>query len=101
VVSDRRRFEHPLSMHDALAIAGRWFGERECRQVRTGQAAVAIFLGWMTLHEPGRKRLLDTMLAATHRADGIERLDTSDGRDFSVYGQCYIIRMVDPDDGRD
>jgi predicted nucleic acid-binding protein len=100
VVSDPRRFEAPLSMHDALAIAERWWGARECRQVRTGRAAVAIFLDWMALHDVGRKRLLDTMLAATYRAEGVERLATSDWRDFSVYGEFEILPIADPGDGR-
>jgi predicted nucleic acid-binding protein len=101
VVSDPRRFELPLPLDAALAIAERWWGARECRQVRTGPAAVAIFLDWMTLHGLGRKRLLDTMLAATYRAEGVERLATSDWRDFAVFGEFEIIRITGAGDGDD
>jgi predicted nucleic acid-binding protein len=101
VVSDPRRFEHPLTLPDALAIAERWWGARECRQVRTGRSAVAIFLDWMTLHGLGRMRLLDTMLAATYRAEGVERLATSDWRDFAVFGEFEIIRITGAGDGDD
>ena len=99
VVTDPRRFERPLSVPDALAIAERWWGARECRQVRTGRPSVAIFLDWMTLHGLGRKRLLDTMLAATYRAEGVERLATTDWRDFEVFGEFEIIRIADAGDG--
>lgn len=99
VVTDPRRFERPLAMADALGIAERWWGARECRQVSAGPAAVAIFLDWMTLYGLGRNRLLDTMLAATYRAAGVERLATTDWRDFMVFGAFEIVRIEGATDG--
>jgi toxin-antitoxin system PIN domain toxin len=93
VVTDPRRFERPLSMADALAVASRWWHARECRQVTADGDAVAIFLDWMAEHRLGRKRLLDTMLAASYRAAGVSRLVTTDGRDFEVFGGFEVVRI--------
>lgn len=93
VVTDPRRFERPLSMVDALAMASRWWHARECRQVAADGDAVAIFLDWMAEHRLGRKRLLDTLLAASYRAAGVSRLVTTDGRDFGVFGGFEVVRI--------
>jgi len=93
VVTDPRRFERPLSMEDALALASRWWRARECRQVAAEGDTVAIFLDWMAEHRLGRKRLLDTLLAASYRAAGVSRLATTDWRDFDVFGAFEVVRI--------
>ena len=93
VVTDPRRFERPLAMADALEVASRWWHARECRQVAADGDAVAIFLDWMTEHRLGRKRLLDTLLAASYRAAGVSRLVTTDGRDFGVFGGFDVVQI--------
>ena len=93
VVTDPRRFEQPLSMEEALALASRWWHARECRQVAAQGEAVAIFLDWMAEHRLGRKRQLDTLLAASYRAAGVSRLATTDWRDFDVFGAFEVVRI--------
>ncbi|MBA2668504.1 MAG: PIN domain-containing protein [Trueperaceae bacterium] len=93
VVSDPRRFERPLVLGDALSLSARLWQARECRQVAAGADAVSIFLDWMTLHGLGRKRLLDTMLAATYRAAGVERLASTDWRDFELFDTFEVVRI--------
>ena len=94
VVTDHRRFERPLEVDDALAVAEKWWNASECRQVPADREAVSIFLDWMTFHRLGRKRLLDTLLAACYRAAGITRLATTGWRDFEVYGAFELLRMA-------
>lgn len=94
VVTDPRRFEHPLEMLDALRLAEGWWLARECRQVQVGPDAVSTFLDWMTFHRLGRKRVLDTMLAASYRAAGVRRLATTDWRDFAVFDTFEVIRVA-------
>lgn len=93
VVTDPRRFERPLPMNQALSIGERWWQSIECRHVPTDADTVSTFLDWMTLHQLGRKRLLDTMLAATYRTAGVPRLATTDWRDFEVFGAFEVIRI--------
>lgn len=94
VVTDARRFERPLSTEEALAIADRWWTARETHQVEQGPDAVALFFDWMAHHRLGRKRLLDTLLAATYVAAGVRRIATSDWRDFAVYDGVEVVRLV-------
>ena len=93
VVTDPRRFEQPLAMEDAMALAARFWNARECRHVAAADDSVAIFLDWIAAHRLGRKRLLDTLLAASYRAAGVSRLVTTDWRDFDVFGAFEVVRI--------
>jgi predicted nucleic acid-binding protein len=82
VVTDPRRFERPLSVSAAAGRAALWWRAAEVEQVRPDAAAVDFFTRWMRELGLGRKRILDTMLAATYAAAGIRTLVTSNLRDF-------------------
>jgi hypothetical protein len=41
----------------------------------------------------GRKRLLDTLLAATYHRAGVRRLAAGDWRDFELYGVFELERI--------
>lgn len=86
VVTDARRLEHPLEMDEARRIAARWWTAREVEQVFPSDEAVRQFLAWLGQYGLGRKRLLDTLLAATYRQAGVHSLLTLNARDFAVLG---------------
>ena len=86
VATDRRRFERPLSMAQALAKAGFWWNATEVERIIPDDQVVSQFLAWMQEHRLGRKRLLDTMLAATYYRSGVTRIVTSNARDYRVFG---------------
>ena len=48
--------------------------------------SIVTFLGWMSQHFLGRKRILDTMLAATFREEQIASILTTNAHDFAVLG---------------
>ena len=48
------------------------------------------FLGWLSRYQLGRKRLLDTLLAASFHQAGVKRLITNNERDFRGFG-CFKI----------
>lgn len=93
VVTDPRRFERPLAMPEAVELAEGWWHAQECRPVEVDAEVGALFLTWM--HELGlsRKRLLDTLLAATYYRAGVRRLATTDWRDFARYGVFEIVPL--------
>ena len=93
VVTDERRFERPLSMPQALGKASFWWNAREIRRVFPVHDAVLQFLEWMQAHRLGRKRLLDTMLAATYFGAGVTRVVTSNVRDYQVFGVFELIEI--------
>ena len=93
VVTDPRRFERPLAMADALDLCGQWWHAQECRQVAVDVEAGALFLRWMADLRLGRKRLLDTLLAASYHRAGVSRLAATDWRDFERYGVFELIAV--------
>lgn len=93
VVTDPRRFERPLEMSEALELCEEWWNAQECHPVVVDDGVGALFLTWMHEFRLGRKRLLDTLLAATYHRAGVERLASTDWRDFERYGVFGLERM--------
>ena len=91
VVTDGRRFERPLSMAQALARADFWWNATEVERIVPDEQVVRQFLTWMREHGLGRKRLLDTLLAATYYGRGVTRIVSSNARDYRVFGVFELI----------
>ena len=86
VITDPRRFERPLDMHDALGLCEQWWDAQECRQVAVDSEVGTLFLSWVREHRLGRKQLLDTLLAATYYRAGVARIAATDWRNFERFG---------------
>jgi predicted nucleic acid-binding protein len=69
-VTDPRRFAQPLDMNAARGLAEQWWTASDVVQAFPDAGAVRQFLAWLQQFSFGRKRLLDTMLAATLPAGG-------------------------------
>lgn len=93
VVTDPRRFEAPLEMAEALDVCEHWWNAEEARPVALDAEGAQLFLEWTRAHRLGRKRLLDTLLAAAYASAGVRRLATTDWRDFAAYGVFDIERI--------
>lgn len=91
VVTDRRRFVQPMDMPTAIHIAQRWWSAKEVVRVFPDAAATQQFLVWLTQHFLGRKRILDTLLAATFHQAGIHSVLTTNPADFAVFGMFTCI----------
>jgi predicted nucleic acid-binding protein len=91
IVTDPRRFEAPLSMDQAIAKARFWWSAMEVRHVYPSWDGTVLSLDWLTKHGLGRKRLLDTQLAATLYAAGVRRIVTSNARDFSLFEGMEVV----------
>ena len=85
VVTDPRRFEHPLTMNEALKRAAKWWAAQETRRVAPSDDSVSLFVEWMSRFDLGRKRILDTMLAATYKSAGVALIVSTNARDFAVF----------------
>jgi predicted nucleic acid-binding protein len=95
VVTDERRFSAPLSVTRACELARKWWDAREVERVFPDRESMKLFFEWMTAHAFGRKRILDTMLAATFAAHGISSVFTLNERDFRTLG-CFSLRIPAP-----
>ena len=86
VVTDAKRFSQPLGMAATRDLAQRWWTAQEVTHIIPGDAAITQFFDWHRGHGLGRKRILDTLLAATHRTAGINSLLTTNASDFAIFG---------------
>ena len=91
VVTDAKRMPHPLSMTEALQRAEHWWQAVEVVRVFPEGQTVTDFLTWMKRHQLGRKRLLDTMLAATFATAGVTRVVTNNGQDYRSFGKFELV----------
>jgi hypothetical protein len=92
VVTDPRRFASPLSMEDALEKAQGWWEASEVKPIYPSLDSTRLGLLWLRQHRLGRKRLLNTQLAATYYPAGVNSLLTSNMSDFDIFG---VFRSVE------
>jgi len=85
VVTDSRRFEIPLSIGEALGWAEFWSDAEEAVLLTTDISAHRQWLRWLEEYQLGRKRLLDTLIAATWQAAGVREIFTLNPRDFEIF----------------
>lgn len=86
VVTDPRRFVDPLEIADARRLAEQWWTARDVDRVFPNDGATRQFLTWLTQFRLGRKRLLDTLLAATYHEAAVHSVLTTNPADFQVFG---------------
>lgn len=90
VITDPRRFSDPLPIDQAISRAESWWSAREVAHAFPAPESTLLFLTWIAEHRLGRKRLLDTLLAATYFSNGIRSIITSNVRDYGVFG-CFEV----------
>jgi len=86
VVTDPRRFTRPLSMDEARSIAEQWWTASDIDHVYPSDTATKQFLAWLQQFSLGRRRLLDTLLAATYQQAGVSSVLTTNAADFATFG---------------
>ncbi len=93
VVTDAKRFTSPLTMDSARTLLLPVWQAAETSRVVPTPEVVPRVLELMAKHQLGRKRILDTALAATLERAGVRRLATLNGADF----RCFpFIEVVEP-----
>ena len=86
VATDPRRFAVPLPMDEALQRARFWWEASEVVHCHINDKAWEYATSWMEKFSLGRKRILDTTLAATYHERGIKALATANPADFAIFG---------------
>lgn len=93
VVTDPRRFAHPLTMSEAIALARVWVGRSNVRVLPPEEADLVLALDRLERQGPDRKRIADTLLAATLLRQGVSTLVTCSPGDFGSFPE---LTLVDP-----
>jgi toxin-antitoxin system PIN domain toxin len=93
VVTDERRFKPPLTMVEATQWLDDFATEPSVNLIGSSPASFTLTTAWIRTHKLGRKRILDTHLAAVLHTNGAKRLLTSNPSDFKVFG---VLETVTP-----
>jgi predicted nucleic acid-binding protein len=91
IITDEKRFEKPLSIREALYRAHYWWNSLEVEQVFKNDHSISWFLTKMEQYKLGRKRILDTMLAATYVTAGVQTIITANADDFAVFKELEVL----------
>jgi len=95
IVTDPRRFAQPLEIAGAHRLAEQWWTARDVIRVFPDDAATQQFLAWLRQFLLGRKRLLDTLLAATYKQAAIASVLTTNPADIAIFGVFGCITPAD------
>lgn len=93
VVTDAKRFDPPVAIAEAMAIAQLYLNRSNVECIASGEADLRMAFGLMSEHRLGRKRIADTLLAATLLGHGIEEIITCNPVDFKAF---HPLRVIDP-----
>lgn len=91
VSTDPRRFERPFSMAEALRICRSLAEAKEILWIVPSREVLPRTLDLLETLKLGRKRILDTALAATLECAGVHRLATLNARDFEVFSFLDLV----------
>jgi predicted nucleic acid-binding protein len=92
VITDSRRFTDALSMTEALDWVDEFLQNSNSVQfIPTTEQSARLAMDWIRKFQLGRKRLLDTNLAAAIYVAGGRRIVTSNPNDFAVFNVLEVI----------
>ena len=91
VITDARRFSPPLTMIEALDWVENFLANPAVGVLEPTPESQRQALRWLRQFNLGRKRILDTHLAAVLHTASVRRLLTSNPADFTVFGALEII----------
>jgi predicted nucleic acid-binding protein len=91
VVTDERRFVPPLTMIEATTWIEEFLANPGVRLLEPTEGSLQQTFQWMRQFKLGRKRILDTHLAAVLHTNGVRRLLTSNAGDFTVFKALEVI----------
>lgn len=91
VITDERRFLHPVPMEKAIERCWFWLDQERVKVVYSDDDSLKRELLWMSMHELGRKRINDTAMAAAYAQAGVSKIITANPADFETLDTFEII----------
>lgn len=92
VITDERRFVHPVSMEKAIERCWFWLDQERVKVVYSDDDSLKRQLLWMNMHSLGRKRINDTTMAAAYAQAGVSKIIIANPADFETLGAFELIR---------
>ncbi|MCE2539903.1 MAG: PIN domain-containing protein [Acidobacteria bacterium] len=100
IVTDARRFDPPVAMAEALAIARSYLNRTNIECLPVDEGSLRLALGLLDAHALGRRRIADTLLASTLLTHGVTTIVTCNPADFACFDGLAVVdprRDVVPD----
>lgn len=91
VVTDSRRFDPPVAMAEALAIARGYLGRTNVECLPVDERSMRLATDLLDAHRLGRKRIADALLAATLLRHGVTAIVTCNPADFALFDELAVI----------
>lgn len=91
VITDPRRFDPPVPMSEAVALAGGYLRRTNVTCVDATGTAMELALDLLARHRLGRKRVFDALLAATLLVNGVDTLITCNPDDFRMFDDLTVL----------
>jgi toxin-antitoxin system PIN domain toxin len=91
VTTDARRFKAPLTLEESLNFVEQYWNASDWRRLVPQPSTGTRVLDLLRRYCLGRKRLLDTHLAATLLDNGVTTLITCDSTDFRVFEELSLL----------
>ena len=91
VVTDARRFDPPVAMAEAVAIARSYLDRTNVECLPVDERSVRLALELLDLHRLGRRRIADTLLASTLLTHGVTTIVTCNPADFAHFDELGVI----------
>ncbi|MCF0242954.1 MAG: type II toxin-antitoxin system VapC family toxin [Treponema sp.] len=85
IVTDQHRFENPLSMEQAIERTWFWSEQERIKVIYPDDDSYKRAQIWLNQHHLGRKRLIDTHMAACYAENGVDIIWTANPHDFEVF----------------
>ena len=91
VVTDARRFEPPVTMPEALEIAGGYLERSNVDCLAVDEESTRLAFRLLDRHGLGRRRIADALLAATLLSHGAKTIVTCNPADFTLFGDPAVV----------
>jgi len=91
IVTDGRRFDPPVSMAQAITLVRLYLGRTNVECVSTSESILLEAFSLIEHYNLGRKRIADTLFAATLMHFGVRELITCNPDDFRLFKDLKII----------
>lgn len=91
VATDSKRFTAPLTMAVAIERSQTIWDSGSVHRMHSNASSISQFHTWLTQYGLGRKRVLDTLLAATYLSHGVRSIMTLNPGDFTIFNQFQLM----------
>ena len=91
IITDNRRFNKPLTMEQALDRSWYWIDQDRIKVIYPNESSFKRAQLWMAMYKLGRKRIIDTQLAASFIEAGVTQIYTANPSDFEIFEAFELI----------